>query len=280
MQKIFAAFLVLIFAIACAPPRAAPQPTTVPAAVPTRAPAATSASSARTATAPPGSPQPTRAGIAVKDVTQKKNPDGTTNTSANVTAENLGIGQIELASPDAMLFDETRSIRLRLSPAQQLVALPTISAPAKTPDLPSFTYRFGGNVQLYPVMFAELRALNFTMDQKGALRRNLESNKAVEWVWVIKPLAAGRQELALELAIPTIVNGAASEMTTNVIQNLPIVIQVAAPPTPQVIATQPAPSLADRLWDSMIGEFGAMVIAAVGALGTFIGWLFKRRAKK
>jgi hypothetical protein len=30
----------------------------------------------------------------------------------------------------------------------------------------------------------------------------------------------------------------------------------------------------------MIGEFGAMVIAAVGALGTFIGWLFKRRAKK
>ncbi|MBI5651327.1 MAG: hypothetical protein HZC40_12940 [Chloroflexi bacterium] len=279
MQKIFARFLVLIFAAACAAPRAAPKPTAAPAAAPTSA-RATPAPSARTATAPPGSPQPTRAGITVKDVTQKKNPDGTTNTSANVATENLGIGQIELAAPDTMLFDETRSIRLRLSPAQQLVALPTISAPAKTPDLPNFTYRFGGNVQLYPVMFAELRALNFTMDQKGALRRNLEANKPVEWVWVIKPLSAGRQELTLELAIPTVANGIASEMTTNVLQNLPIVIQVAAPPTPQVIATQPAPSLADRLWDSLIGEFGALIVAAVGAVGTFIGWLIKSRAKK
>lgn len=288
MKAFVAVFLVLVCASACAAPTAAP--TSAPAAQPTKAPAPTSAPKptaaalARTATAPAGSPQPTRAGITLKGIEQKKGADGNVNTTANVATENLGIAQMELASPDTMPLDETRSIRLRISPAQQLVALPTIAAPAKTPDLPSFTWRFTGNTQLYTVMFAELRSLSFSMDQKGPIRRTIEVTKPVEWVWLVKPLAPGRQELALELSIPTTNNGVNSEMTTNVLQNLPVVIQVSAPPTPQVVVTppspKPTPSLMDRLGDSLIGEFGAVIAAVIGVLGTIIGGILKFRSRK
>ncbi len=300
MKAFVAVFLVLVFVSACAAPRAAPtapRPTAAPGALPTKAPAPTSApkptaasTSASSATKPAatlsartpvGSPQPTRAGIAVKDLKQEKQPDGSLRVTANVSVENLGLGQMEVAAPDTMLFDESRSIRLRISPAQQLTALPTSVAPAKTPDLPSFTYRFGGNIDLYPVMFAELRALGFSVDQKGAIRRIVETSKPVEWVWIVKPLAAGRQELSVELSIPTSVGGVASEMTTNVLQNLPLVIQVAAP-TPVVIpvATPTTPTLTDRIMDSLIGEFGAVVAAVIGVIGTLIAGILKLRSRK
>jgi hypothetical protein len=251
-------------------PTKAAAPTPTPAA---GAPQPTMAPAGKTA-----SPQPTRAGIAVQNATPEKQADGNIRTTAKVSvAESIGIGQMELSAPDAMLLTDSRSIRLRLSPSQQFAALTPVAAPGKTPDLPSLVYRFAGNVEMYPVMFAELRGLNFEMDQKGRIRRNIEAGKTIEWVWVVKPLAAGQQELVLELSIPTIVNGVASEMNTNVLQNLPIVIQVTVPPTVPAPTSTPTPvpkSATDRIIDSMIENAGALLAASIGVIGTILGSLF------
>jgi hypothetical protein len=212
----------------------------------------------------------------VQNIKKDKRPDGSILTTANITApENLGIGQMELAAPDAMLLSETRTIRLRLSPAPQLVSLTPVAAPGKTPDIPNFVYRFSGNVQLYPVMFAELRALTFDIDQKGPVRRIVESNKPVEWAWVVRPLATGRQELTIELSIPMIVNGVNTEMSTHVLQDLTVAMEVAAQPT--LLAPTPTPtprSITDRISDSMIEHSGALLASVIGVVGALLGGIF------
>jgi hypothetical protein len=277
-----------IFLVACAAPApTAKPPTAAPVAAPT--PAASKPTSAPAPTKTPIGPTvkpaaavPTSQAMAVQNVKQAKQPDGSILTTANITApENLGIGQTELAAPDAMMLGETRTIRLRLSPAPQLVALTPVAAPGKTPDLPNFVYRFSGNVQLYPMMFAELRALTFDMDQKGPVRRIVESNKPVEWAWVVRPLAAGRQELTVELAIPMIVNDVNTEMSTHVLQDLTVAIQVAVPPAVSVPTPTPtSKSITDRIGDSMVEHSGALLASIIGVVGAIIGGIFALLRRK
>ncbi len=296
MKRQIAILVLAIFLVACAAPApTARPPTAAPAAKPTEAPKPTAAptqAAAATATAPgksplspasKSSPALTPQSIRLQNVKRDKQADGSVVTSASVTApENLGVGQMELASPDAMLLSETRTIRLRLSPAPQLVALTPVAAPGKTPDIPNFVYRFSGNVQLYPIMYAELRALTFDLDQKGPVRRIVESNKPVEWVWVVQPRAAGRQELTIELSIPMIVNGVTTEMSTHVLQDLTVAIQVAAQPTvPEPLPTATPRSITDRVGDSIVEHSGALLASIIGVVGAILGGIFallRRRA--
>jgi hypothetical protein len=288
MQRLVMPILLLIVLSACAAPAPTARPaTSAPAAQPTNAPKPTAVAAPKATESPKApigpaakgtAPAPTTQSMSVRDVKHARQPDGSVVTTANITApENLGVGQIELASPDAMLLNETRTIRLRLSPAQQLVSLTPVAAPGKTPDVPNFVYRFSGSVQLYPVMFAELRALSFDLDQKGPVRRVVESNKPVEWVWVVQPRAVGRQELTVELSIPMIVNGVNTEMSTQVLQDLTAAIQVAAQPT----APTPTPrSIADRVSDSIVEHSGALLASVIGVFGAILGGIFALLRRK
>ncbi len=255
---------ICLTACAAAVPTSAPTPVTVPTRPPSIAPTPSAM--------PPGTAAPTRPAIKVADMQQSVQPDGTVNTKANVTAEGLGLGQIEVSSPEKMFLNETATVSLRLAGAQQIVATTPIAVPAKTPDLPGFVYRFTGNIQLYPVMFAELRALRFDTSPTGPQKRSIDATSTTAvWHWLVSPKAAGRQDLSIELAIPAIVSGSASELSTNVLQNLPIFIQVQTPePTP-------AP-LTNRLLDSIVNNSGAIIVALIGLIGTLVGILVKLRS--
>jgi len=289
-MKRFAAFILLaILVAACAPPAApratapvvgaAPRATVPPTAAPkpTTAPAATRApdQTVKPGAPPSSSPQPTPGGIAVLNIAQEKLADGSVRTTASIVApDNLGLGQMELAYPETLSLGESATVALKLSPAAQLVSLTPVAAPGKTPDVPAFVYKFSGNVQLYPLMYAELRALGVEIDQRGPIRRIVESSKPVEWRWVVRPLAIGRQELVLELSIPVIIGGVTSELSTHVLQDLRLTILVNAPlgataVTPAPAAT-PARSLAQRVADSMIDNTGALAAAVIGICGTLL----------
>jgi len=209
--------------------------------------------------------------LAVQDVQQTRQPDGNIRATAKVTAaENLGLGQIDLAYPEMMPMGESRTIRLKLSPAQQLAGMTPVAAPAKTPDLPSFVYKFGGNVDLYPLMIAELHALKFDVKPTGPLRRTVDPKKEVIWDWLISPTAPGRQDLAIELAIPARINGVESELSTDVLKNLSFAVEVQA--------VQPSP--VSRIIDSIIANAGPILVALITLLGTLIGIYAKIRSDK
>ena len=278
MRKLADILLLAIFASACVDlsPSTPVPPTAAPTSViPTTAPGWTLPAPSPSPIRTPGAGGPTRAPIAVQDIAQgTPQPDGTVHTTARVTAEgDLGLGQIDLAYPDKMFLNETATIVLRISPAQQLTSLTPVPVPVKTPDLPSFVYKFSGNIQLYPMMIAELRALQFTIDKPGPIRRNIESsNTTIEWRWLSSPRATGRQDLAIELSIPTIVNGVLSELSTSVLQDLTLVIQV-QPPAPT-----PPPPFLTRVGDSIVNNMGAIAVALIGLIGTLIGILVKTRS--
>jgi hypothetical protein len=221
---------------------------------------------------------PPHSAIAVLNIKQEKQADGSVRTTASVTAEeNLGVGQMEIASPETMLLGETRTIRLRIAPAAQLVSLTPVAAPGKTPDVPNFVYRFSGNVQLYPLMDAELRALTFDVKPTGPVRRIVQSSAAVSWDWLVTARAFGRQELSLELSIPVIVNGTSSELSTHVLQDVPIVIQVQAPTPTPTAAPMPTPtpeSFGSRFMDSLMNNAVELLIALIGLVGTILGGIF------
>lgn len=284
----YLSFLLMIFISGCASSSTTASTAAPAARTSTAVPAASSAASSSAAPKPTSpaaptsaikaaTPQPTSPAIAVLNVKQEKQADGSIRTTANVsTQDNLGLGQIDLAYPDAMKLGDSTSIRLRLSPAEQLASLTPIPAPGKTPDTPNVVYQLKGNIQLYPIMYAQLRAVSFDIDQKQPTSRIIESGKSAEWIWAVKPVAPGRHELVIELSIPIILNGVKSELSTHVLSDLTLAIQVNAPPAPTVI---PTPVLADRILDSMVNNAGAIVAATIGVVGTLIGGFFALRKK-
>lgn len=271
MKKFFAILFFAIFLMGCAAPMPAPT-----AAPPTKPPASSSAASTKTSvpsTAPVGRTPvaPTAPAISVQDLQQQKQADGSIRTTAKVTAaENLGLGQIDIAFPETMNIGESRTVRLKLAPATQLASMTPVAVPAKTPDLPGFVYKFGGNVDLYPLMIAELRALKFDVKPTGALRRTVDPRKEVMWDWLISPTTPGKHDLSLELAIPAIINGVDSELSTDVLKNLVFTIDV----------VPVEPSRLSRILDSIVDNAGPLLIALIGLLGTLIGIIVKVQSDK
>ncbi len=256
MMKIFpCAFIFAIFVSACA---SQPLPTSPPS--PTRIGALPSPTAAKPVQ--PGS------GIAVQNLKQDKQPSGEIKATASVgTQQNLGLGEIELAYPETMQVGETRTIRLRLAPSTQLVSSKKDPAPAKTPNAPDFIYKFSGNIDLYPAMLAELRAVTFDVNPTGRAQRSVETSAPVSWDWLVRAKEAGRQDLSLEISIPGIVNGVPSDLSTRVLQDLPIVVQVQAVPDDPF----------KRIMDSIANNAGAIAVALIGLIGTIIGIIVKRR---
>lgn len=274
--------ILAILVSACAPAPTAVPPTTAP----TKPPASPTPAVAVAVTVSPSrtriSQTPPPNSIELSNVQAARQPNGEIRTTAKAsTQDNLGLGQIEISSPERMVLGDTATIRMRISPATQLTSSTPVPAPAgQSPDLPSFVYRFSGNVQLYPLMIAELRAITFTTSPPGPQQRSVQTTTPVEWSWLARSQAAGSQDLGIELSIPAVVNGTVSEITTDVLQNLSLTIQVDTPATPTPVA-RPTPT-PDPFWSSVSKSIaentGPIIIALIGLAGTIIGILVKTRA--
>jgi len=267
-MKIFSVIVLAIFLASCAPVAA---PTAAP---PTAAPAAPTSSVPNTTTPrtpAPGSPAP-NAALDVKNISQTKQANQVTKTANITTASNLGVGQIDLSYPDTMIVGESRTVHLKLSPAQQLVSSQKEATTKQPANSPNFVFKFSGNVDLYPVMNAQLFAIGFEVNPAGRVQQVVDTSSPANWSWVIVAKQSGRQELALTISIPAVVNGADSELTKN-LQDLSIVIDVQAQKVAPV-------SLTDQILQSIANNSGAIVVALIGLLGTILGIIIKMRSDK
>ncbi len=261
MKKILVLGLLILLLTACANTEAKPTP----APAPTFRPPVSVATPAPTKSLPPGS------GIQVRNLQQTTQADGTTRVTASVnTQDNLGLAQIELAYSESMFATDTQRVRMRLTPSQQLVSLTPIPQPTTTPGATAFVYKFSGNVQFYPVMIAQLRALAFEIDQPSAIRRTMDNTKELVWDWIVRPKSAGRHDLSVELSIPVIRDGTTTEVSTDVLQNVPLTIIVKTPDAPTPTPVAPG----SRIMDSILDNSGAILVAFIGLIGTVLGiWL-------
>lgn len=266
MKRLILTLVCCLWFTACAP---APTPAPTSAA-PSVTPAGTRVPATEATAAPPGTP----GSISIGGVTSQSQANGEVRTTARASAQgDLGLGQIEVSSPESMKLGDTRTVRLKISPASQLASSTPVAVPVQTPGLPGFVYRFSGNIQLYPVMIAELRAVTFVVAPTGPQRRDFQAAALMEWSWLVNAKMAGEQDLAISLQIPAIINGSGSEFSTSPLADIPVTIRVDAPP----VNTPPA-SFWEIAAKSIADNTGPLLIALIGLIGTLIGILIKLRS--
>lgn len=259
------ALLLFLLLVACDRPVVPTEPAQ------TRVPPLAVTTPVPTKSLPPGS------GIVVKNVQQTTQASGTTSKIADIaTSDNLDLARIELAYLETMTQSDSQRISMRLTPNKLFASLTPMPLPTLTPRPSSSVYNFSGNIQLYSVMYAQLRALAFAIDQPAQLVRTVDGSKEISWDWIVQPKSVGRQDLAIEISIPIIRNGTTTEITTDVLQNVPLTITVLTTPPP----TATPQALGSRITDSIINNSGAIFVALIGLIGTVLGIWVKARMDK
>lgn len=117
----------------------------------------------------------------------------------------ITLGQISIKYPKQMSIDDSAEILLRLFPSQDIANNVTLTYGST--GIPTLYYEVTDTVRLYPVMFAELKAVNFRISGNVNDYRALSMESANDWNWLISPLNPGTQMVSIQLSTPVQVHG-------------------------------------------------------------------------
>lgn len=221
--------------------------------------------------------------IAVLNVNTTTLPDGTVQNSADLSVSPLGLGSLQLTSPSTIKLGESSIIRLAITPDSALASLPKVSAPTISANSPDYVLEFSDRLQIYPVMIAELKGVNFEIESDNRPEKPVTSDMPVEWLWNVTPLYAGKQTLILSISIPVIIDHTHDVVSAQTLKNIPIEIRVEVTPTPIPSETPkptqtpiptstptPLPPIA-RIGEKLIENVSTVVVAIIGLIGVLAG---------
>ena len=205
--------------------------------------------------------------IAVLNVKSETQPDGTIYTTADLSISPVGLGSLDFTSPATMRLGESGLVRLVITPDSALTSLPLATITPLSTNDPNNVLQFSDRLQIYPVMSAELKGVNFEIISDGHAEKPVTSTDMVEWVWSVTPKKSGRQSLVLIISIPVIIDQARDILSAHPLKNIPIEIMVEGTPTLELSDTPvPTPTIlvpvSDRIRDQLI-ENSSSVFAAI-----------------
>lgn len=228
-------------------------------------------------------PSPSPVEIAVLNIYSEIQADGTVKNTASLSISPLGLGTLELSSPSAIKLGESSIIRLLITPDSVLADLPRVTAPAVSTNAPDYVLEFSDRLQIYPVMIAELKGVNFEIESDNRPEKPVTSTMPVEWIWSVTPLSAGKQTLILAISVPVVIDQTRDVVSAQTLKNIPIEIQVEGTPipipseTPKPTQTAvptstptPLPPIA-RMGEKLIENISAVVVAVIGLIGVLAG---------
>lgn len=206
--------------------------------------------------------------IAVLNVRSEIQPDGTIKKTADLSVVPLGLGSLQLISPATMKLGESDVIRLTITPDSAFVGLSVVPVPTISTSEPGYIFRFSERLQIYPVMRAELKGVNFEITSDGYSEKPVTSALPVEWIWNVTPKFAGKQTLILTISIPVIIDQTHNIVSAQTLKNIPIEIYVEN----EVIA---------RIREQLIENVSGIVVAIIGLFGALVGaYLTYRKVKE
>jgi hypothetical protein len=129
--------------------------------------------------------------------------DGTIKNTASLSGENfLGEGDLELRTPNTIKFGESGIVRLTITPSSALKdLLPPVLVDLASANDPSYAISINDRIQIYPVMIAELKGVNFEINPSGPQRKVVTSKSQVVWTWSITAKAPGKQSLIVTISL-------------------------------------------------------------------------------
>jgi hypothetical protein len=238
--------------------------------------------------------------LASLNVKSQIQADGTIKNTAELSIEPIGIGDLRLTAPTRIKLGESGIIALVIVPDPALTGLPKTAVASyvdHSGNLPvesGHVYEFSDQIQVFPLMRAELVGANFDIVSDGQPIKPVVSSSLVEWVWLVTPKLGGKQTLVLSVSIPVVVDRVRDMVSAYPLKNRPIEIFVEAIPTPTPSATPtatstptpiptqtptptptPAPTptplpVAKRIGDQLINNAGIIVVALIALVGTLI----------
>lgn len=117
----------------------------------------------------------------------------------------ITLGKMLITLPKQMSVDDSAEVLLRLYPSQDMVDKATLSYGST--GIPSLYYKVSDVVQLYPVMFAELKAANFRISSDASYYQALSLEYPSDWNWVVSPTKPGQQLISIQLSTPVQIEG-------------------------------------------------------------------------
>ena len=166
------------------------------------------------------------AAMASLKIGSETRPDGSAKNIASLSINSLGIGTLELDTPKGLDIHETALVKLTLSPEDAFTNLPKAPDPNMEDDLPANALRYTEQIDIYPVMNAELIGSGFDISANGSPQKVILSNAPVEWMWSIKPKETGTHSLHVVISIPVVIDEQRNILSTHVLQNIPVRIEV------------------------------------------------------
>jgi len=176
--------------------------------------------------------------------------------------DRITIGEALIWYPKAMRIGDSEEILFRLIPSQELTTATTdITYPRGLPNIYS---KVSDITYLYPIMLAELKAINFEVSVQTSDYRQVSLETKTDWTWSITPKAIGEQLLIVELSAPAEVQGF-EQMVTQAIFSRSFNISV----------TESFDWAS--LWQSPIWQ---AIVAILGILGWIIVFFERRRRRQ
>jgi len=218
--------------------------------------------------------------IAVLNVRSEVQENGNVKNTAQLSIDPLGLGDLELTTPTRVELGESEVVRLEITPDSALTGLPQVvvdSLPTGVPTTslnlmssPNYVLQFSDQIQIYPVMMAELGGVNFEVVPSGLQVRAVTSESQVAWLWSITAKWAGRQSLILTISIPVRI-GQAEEEASIQLKEIPITVLVEAEPTSTPVPTPTPLPPAQRIHDQLVNNSATILSALVALLGVLAG---------
>jgi hypothetical protein len=234
---------------------------------------------------PTSSPIPAPVELAILNITSSPMADGTIAKKAELSIAPLGVGNIEIYYPSVMKEGESSTVRLTITPNSALTDLPRVyktpySASSSQNDI-KYYLNFNDQVEIYPVMSAELRGINFDILSDERPEKPVISSSVVEWIWNVRPKSTGKQSLIMFISVPVIIDKAHDIISARPIKNIPIEIIVEGQealiltttstlPTPTITQLPPLNRIGEKLIEDSPVVLGALITLIVGLITAYV----------
>jgi hypothetical protein len=170
-----------------------------------------------------------------------------------------------LTAPPKIKLGESSTISLSITPDSALVDLPKVTVATVSASEPGYVLEFSDQLQIYPVMIAELKGVNFDIVSDGNSERPVTSSRPVEWIWNVTPTSGGKQSLILVISIPVILDQAKNIVSAQALKNIPIEIEVEGVPTPSPLPAN------KRIQEQLIDNSTEIIVGILSLIGALVG---------
>lgn len=207
--------------------------------------------------------------IAFLEVTTEVDADGNNIQVANLSIESLGLGRVEMTAPPQMNMGESATVHVTIIPPDTFSDLPIVIVSTVAPlstgqPTPIATVQVVDELQIYPVMRAEMMGAGFDIIADDQPEKPIVSGMAAVWSWTITALRSGTHTLSLTISIPVkIADGSDAIQRASTLKSIDHRIEVLEIPTPVPTATPP---FIQRVVDNVAGNF----VTFLGVLCVFI----------